>query len=88
MFTEDAPSFDGRYYRIHEARNVPPPVQPHVPPQPSLPPQVPFWGQLGVQQLPPYSTEPLAQPQVLPQPSDIPARLPFVGQFGVQQAPM
>ena len=24
MFTEDAPSFDGRYYRIHEARNVPP----------------------------------------------------------------
>jgi F420-dependent oxidoreductase-like protein len=27
MFREDAPSFEGRYYRIHEARNVPPPVQ-------------------------------------------------------------
>jgi F420-dependent oxidoreductase-like protein len=27
MFTEEAPSFEGRYYRIHEARNVPPPVQ-------------------------------------------------------------
>jgi alkanesulfonate monooxygenase SsuD/methylene tetrahydromethanopterin reductase-like flavin-dependent oxidoreductase (luciferase family) len=32
MFTEDAPSFDGRYYRIHEARNVPPPVQAGGPP--------------------------------------------------------
>ena len=31
MFTEEAPSFDGRYYRIHEARNVPPPVQPGGP---------------------------------------------------------
>jgi F420-dependent oxidoreductase-like protein len=27
MFKEEAPSFEGRYYRIHEARNVPPPVQ-------------------------------------------------------------
>jgi alkanesulfonate monooxygenase SsuD/methylene tetrahydromethanopterin reductase-like flavin-dependent oxidoreductase (luciferase family) len=25
MFGEEAPSFEGRYYRIHEARNVPPP---------------------------------------------------------------
>ena len=32
MFTEDAPSFDGRYYRIHEARNIPPPVQIGGPP--------------------------------------------------------
>jgi F420-dependent oxidoreductase-like protein len=32
MFTEEAPSFTGRYYRIHEARNVPPPVQPGGPP--------------------------------------------------------
>jgi F420-dependent oxidoreductase-like protein len=32
MFTEEAPSFEGRYYRIHEARNVPPPVQPGGPP--------------------------------------------------------
>src|SRR5580692_1701476 len=32
MFTEDAPSFTGTYYRIHEARNVPPPVQPGGPP--------------------------------------------------------
>ena len=32
MFTEDAPSFDGRYYRIHEARNIPPPVQTGGPP--------------------------------------------------------
>jgi F420-dependent oxidoreductase-like protein len=32
MFREDAPSFEGRYYRIHEARNVPPPVQPGGPP--------------------------------------------------------
>ena len=27
MFTEDAPSFDGTYYRIREARNIPRPVQ-------------------------------------------------------------
>ena len=27
MFTEDAPSFDGTYYRIREARNLPRPVQ-------------------------------------------------------------
>ncbi|HVT42331.1 MAG TPA: LLM class F420-dependent oxidoreductase, partial [Acidimicrobiales bacterium] len=27
MFREEAPTFDGRYYRIHGARNVPPPVQ-------------------------------------------------------------
>jgi len=32
MFTEESPSFDGRYYRIHEARNVPRPVQPGGPP--------------------------------------------------------
>jgi len=32
MFREEAPSFEGRYYRIHEARNVPPPVQPGGPP--------------------------------------------------------
>jgi F420-dependent oxidoreductase-like protein len=32
MFREEAPSFDGRYYRIHEARNVPPPVQSGGPP--------------------------------------------------------
>jgi len=32
MFREKAPSFEGRYYRIHEARNVPPPVQPGGPP--------------------------------------------------------
>ena len=32
MFTEEAPTFDGRYYRIHEARNVPPPVQTGGPP--------------------------------------------------------
>jgi F420-dependent oxidoreductase-like protein len=31
MFTEETPSFVGRYYRIHEARNVPPPVQPGGP---------------------------------------------------------
>ena len=27
MFTEEAPSFDGVHYRIHEARNIPRPVQ-------------------------------------------------------------
>jgi F420-dependent oxidoreductase-like protein len=32
MFREEAPSFEGRYYRIHEARNVPPPVQAGGPP--------------------------------------------------------
>jgi F420-dependent oxidoreductase-like protein len=32
MFTDEAPSFEGRYYRIHEARNVPPPVQKGGPP--------------------------------------------------------
>jgi F420-dependent oxidoreductase-like protein len=31
MFTEDAPSFDGTYYRIREARNIPRPVQPGGP---------------------------------------------------------
>jgi F420-dependent oxidoreductase-like protein len=31
MFSEEAPSFDGSYYRIQEARNVPPPVQPGGP---------------------------------------------------------
>ena len=31
MFSEETPTFDGRYYRIHEARNVPPPVQPGGP---------------------------------------------------------
>jgi hypothetical protein len=65
-----------------------PPTQPHVPPQPSPPPQVPSVGQLGLQQLPPYRTDPLAHAQVLPQPSGMPARLPFVGQLGAQHAPM
>jgi F420-dependent oxidoreductase-like protein len=32
MFTEDRPSFDGRYYRIHEALNVPAPLQAGGPP--------------------------------------------------------
>jgi F420-dependent oxidoreductase-like protein len=32
MFTEEAPSFDGRYYRIERARNVPRPVRPGGPP--------------------------------------------------------
>ena len=31
MFSEEAPTFDGRYYRIHQARNVPRPVQPGGP---------------------------------------------------------
>ena len=47
-----------------------PPTHPQVPPQPSPAPQVPSVGQLGLQQLPPYSTDPLGQPQVLPHPSD------------------
>jgi F420-dependent oxidoreductase-like protein len=32
MFTEPSPSFDGRYYRIHEARNLPRPLQENGPP--------------------------------------------------------
>lgn len=32
MFTEDRPSFTGSHYRIHEALNVPRPVQPGGPP--------------------------------------------------------
>jgi F420-dependent oxidoreductase-like protein len=32
MFTEPAPSFEGRYYRIHDARNVPRPLQENGPP--------------------------------------------------------
>jgi F420-dependent oxidoreductase-like protein len=32
MFTEERPSFDGSYYRIHEALNVPRPVTPGGPP--------------------------------------------------------
>jgi F420-dependent oxidoreductase-like protein len=31
MFTEERPTFEGRYYRIKEARNLPPPVQPGGP---------------------------------------------------------
>ena len=31
MFTEDRPSYEGRHYRIHEALNVPRPVQPGGP---------------------------------------------------------
>ena len=31
MFREDAPSFTGTHYRIHEARNIPRPVQPGGP---------------------------------------------------------
>jgi F420-dependent oxidoreductase-like protein len=31
MFTDERPSFDGRYYRIHEALNVPRPIQPGGP---------------------------------------------------------
>jgi F420-dependent oxidoreductase-like protein len=31
MFTEDRPSFEGKHYRIHEALNVPRPVQPGGP---------------------------------------------------------
>jgi hypothetical protein len=67
---------------------VPAAPHPQVPPQPSPPPQVPSVGQLGLQQLPPYSTEPLAQAQVRPQPSGMPARLPLAGQLAAQQAPM
>lgn len=32
MLTEDTPSFEGRYYRIHEARNLPRPITPGGPP--------------------------------------------------------
>lgn len=32
MFTEEAPTFEGRYYRIEEARNVPRPIRPGGPP--------------------------------------------------------
>jgi F420-dependent oxidoreductase-like protein len=31
MFTQDRPSFEGRYYRIDQARNVPRPIQPGGP---------------------------------------------------------
>jgi hypothetical protein len=33
--------------------HIPPPLQPQTPPQPSAAPQVPSFGQLGVQQFPP-----------------------------------
>ena len=32
MFTEEAPSFHGRYYRVEEVRNVPRPLRPGGPP--------------------------------------------------------
>jgi F420-dependent oxidoreductase-like protein len=32
MFTEQSPTFDGEFYRIHEAWNLPRPLQPHGPP--------------------------------------------------------
>src|SRR3984885_10282118 len=31
MFSEESPTFDGRSYRIHQAKNVPPPIQPGGP---------------------------------------------------------
>jgi hypothetical protein len=42
-------TFDGHTPFVH----MPPPLQPHLPPQPSLPPHVPLVGQDGLQQLPP-----------------------------------
>jgi hypothetical protein len=48
--------------------------------------RLPSTGQFGVQQAPMYDVVPLAQPHVLPQPSDMPPRLPSAGQLGVQQA--
>src|SRR6185312_2771412 len=50
-----------------------------------MPPWLPSAGQLGVQQAFMYSVSPLAQLQVLPQPSDMPPRLPSAGQLGLQQ---
>ena len=70
------------------ALHVPPPAQPHVPPHPSLWPQVPSLGQYGSQQALWYDVSPVGQAQVLPQPSDMPARLPSDGQFGWQQLPL
>ncbi len=32
MFTEETPSFDGRYYRVHDVHNVPRPIQAGGPP--------------------------------------------------------
>jgi len=32
MFTQETPTFDGQYYRIHEVHNVPRPIQPGGPP--------------------------------------------------------
>ena len=32
MFTEDRPTFEGKHYRIHDALNVPKPIQPGGPP--------------------------------------------------------
>src|ERR1700730_6643988 len=32
MFREESPTFDGRYYRVHGARNLPRPLQPGGPP--------------------------------------------------------
>jgi F420-dependent oxidoreductase-like protein len=32
MFRDEAPTFEGRYYQVHEARNLPRPVQPGGPP--------------------------------------------------------
>src|SRR6476646_2378526 len=52
-----------------------------------MPALLPSAGQLGLQQPPLYSTEPLWQAHVLPQPSSIPARLPSVGQLGLHTQP-
>jgi hypothetical protein len=50
-----------------------------------MPPRLPSLGQLALQQAPWYTTVPLGQAQVLPQPSDMLPRLPSAGQFGMQQ---
>jgi len=77
-------TFAGHNPLVH----APPPAQPHVPPHESPPPHVPSVAQRGLQQLPPYRTDPLWQPHVFPQPSVMPPRESFVGQFGAQHAPM
>jgi hypothetical protein len=50
-------------------------VQPHVPPQPFVAPQVPSIGHCGLQQAPAWAVSPPGQPQVPPQPSLMPPRL-------------
>ena len=76
----------GRPGQTPAAEHLPPFGQPHLPPQPSVPPQLPSFGHFGVQHAPCEQRESPGQPHVSPHPSELPHD-PSIGQLGVQHWP-